>query len=145
METIDSLKERLTAQQLQAVELLVENEFAGKNKRTQDEIADEVGVSRMTLFSWRTENADFIEYFRRRADERLNAMSVMVDAKLISLIDGSQWNNGIPSVRAIDLFYRRFGLLVDRKEVVNVGESKKSTDIDEMKRQIEEMRKKRKN
>ncbi|MGG3692970.1 phBC6A51 family helix-turn-helix protein [Heyndrickxia ginsengihumi] len=144
METIDSLKERLTVQQLQAVELLVENEFAGKNKRTQDEIANEVGVSRMTLFSWRTENADFIEYFRRKADERLNAMSVMVDAKLISLIDGSQWNNGIPSARAIDIFYRRFGLYPEHKKVLSI-ESEKSLDIDEMKRQIEEMRKKRKN
>ncbi|MED4311692.1 phBC6A51 family helix-turn-helix protein [Heyndrickxia coagulans] len=124
MITTDELKERLTPQQLQAAELLVENEFAGKDKRTQEELAAEVGISRMQLFKWRTENADFAEYVRRKADAKLNALSVMVDAKLVSLIDGSQWNNGIPSVRAIELFYKRFGLLVDRQEITNLSAPK---------------------
>lgn len=122
--TIEELKDRLTPQQQKAVDLLIENEFAGKEKRTQEDIAEEIGISRMQLYKWRVENPDFAEYYRRKADAKLNAMSVMVDARLMSLIDGSMWNNGIPSVKAIELFYRRFGLLVDRKEITNVDKPK---------------------
>ncbi|WP_019722278.1 phBC6A51 family helix-turn-helix protein [Heyndrickxia coagulans] len=140
MITTDELKERLTPQQLQAAELLVQNEFAGKEKRTQEELAEEVGISRMQLYKWRTENTYFAEYVRRKADAKLNALSVMVDAKLVSLIDGSQWNNGIPSIRAIELFYKRFGLLVDRKEITAIdGQKPKRLTKEEVERGLNEL------
>lgn len=140
MATIEELRDRLTPQQQMAAELLVANEFAGKEKRTQDEIANEVGISRQQLYTWRTKNADFAEYFRRVADLKMNSLSVAVDARLMDLILKGPSNNGIPSIKAIETYYKRFGLLVDRKEITTRDESKpKRLTQEEVARGLEEL------
>lgn len=70
------------------------------------------------------------------ADDMLSGHRSEVYAQLISLIRSKQ-----PSVKAIDLFFRRFGLLTDRQVTATENESgmasnediaKEIEDIDEL-------------
>lgn len=117
MVTIDDLKERLTPQQQMAVHLLVANEFSGKEKRTQEELAEEIGISRQALHQWRTENVNFIQYQAALTDMKLDSYRSLVDARLMTLIERGPSNNGIPSIKAIELYYKLSGSLVERKEI----------------------------
>ncbi|RLZ15303.1 phBC6A51 family helix-turn-helix protein, partial [Proteus mirabilis] len=74
MAKLDELKQKLTAKQIQAAYLLVENELMESNneeKRTQDEMANELGINRTTLWEWRTKNQDFIAFKSEVADSFL--------------------------------------------------------------------------
>jgi transcriptional regulator with XRE-family HTH domain len=121
MATLDELRDRLTPQQQMAANMYVANEFAGKEKKTQDELAEEIGITRQGLHKWRTENLDFIRYQSALTEFKLESYRTLVDAKLISLIEKGPSNNGIPSIKAIELFYKLNGRLVDRSEVVTVA------------------------
>jgi transcriptional regulator with XRE-family HTH domain len=121
MATLDELRDRLTPQQQMAANMYVANEFAGKEKKTQDELAEEIGMTRQGLHKWRTENLDFIRYQSALTEFKLESYRTLVDAKLISLIEKGPSNNGIPSIKAIELFYKLNGRLVDRSEVVTVA------------------------
>jgi DNA-binding MurR/RpiR family transcriptional regulator len=104
------LEAKLTAQQRKAALMLVENELADNTvSLSQDEIAEEVGVSRNTLFRWRTQNDDFRDYKNLLSDDFLSEQRTFVYKQLMKLIGGSQ-----PSVKALDLYLRRHGLLTDR-------------------------------
>jgi transcriptional regulator with XRE-family HTH domain len=117
MATLNDLKEHLTPQQQMAAHLLVANEFAGKEKKSQEELAEEIGVSRQTLHNWRTDNADFIRYQSALTDMKLDSYRSLVDARLMTLIERGPSNNGIPSIKAIELYYKLSGRLVERKEI----------------------------
>lgn len=109
----EQLKGKLTAQQQKAVYLLVENELMPNDQaQTQDEIAKEVGVERMTLYRWRTRNEDFIEFKNLVADDFLATDRERVYGVLMKLIFGKQ-----PSVKALDLYFKRFGLLSEKLTV----------------------------
>jgi hypothetical protein len=123
MATLNDLKERLTSQQQMAVHLLVANEFAGKDKKTQDELAEEIGISRQWLHNWRTENMDFIRYQTALTDVKLESYRTLVDAKLMHLIEKGASNNGIPPIKALELYYKLSGRLVERSEVVTAVSS----------------------
>jgi DNA-binding MurR/RpiR family transcriptional regulator len=104
------LEAKLTAQQRKAVLLLVENELTDNAvEKSQEEIAEEVGVSRNTLFRWRTQNDDFRDYKNLISDDFLSEQRTFVYKQLMKLIGGSQ-----PSVKGVDLYLRRHGLLTDR-------------------------------
>jgi DNA-binding XRE family transcriptional regulator len=124
MATMKELESKLTLKQRQAALMLVENEMATEGKKTQDEIAEELGISRQGLYKWRTQNRAFIEYRNMLSDDILSSMRPLVYKQLMSLITGSQ-----PSVKAIDLFMRRFALLTDKtlNEDVSGGEGARST------------------
>src|SRR5699024_6640682 len=97
------LEAQLDSRQRHAAYLLVENEFRGtEERRTMDEIAEEIGVSRMSLYNWRTKNRNFIDYKNEVADDFLADKRDHVYSQLMKLISSSQ-----PSVKAIDLFMRR--------------------------------------
>lgn len=128
------LEAKLSPKQRQAALLLVEREFTPNDQRkTLDEIASEVGLSVRGLYKWRNENADFIEYTNLIADEFLSANRAEVYGQLMKLISGSQ-----PSVKAIDLFMRRFGLLTE-KQVVETREVGSGTTPDAIAKEIEEL------
>lgn len=128
------LEAKLSPKQRQAALLLVEREFTPNDQRkTLDEIASEVGLSVRGLYKWRNENADFIEYTNLVADEFLSANRAEVYGQLMKLISGSQ-----PSVKAIDLFMRRFGLLTE-KQVVETREAGSGTTPDAIAKEIEEL------
>lgn len=117
MATLQELKARLTDTQLKAAHLLVANSFASKDeKRTLEDIAHECGVTRQQLWRWRYDNRDFIKYVEALSDMRLAAYRDLADAQLIKLIQGTS-NNGIPSIKALELYYKLAGRLVDRKQI----------------------------
>jgi transcriptional regulator with XRE-family HTH domain len=122
MATLKELQENLTPQQQMAAHLLIANEFAGKEKRTQEELAEEIGISRMTLHNWKTEDIDFIRYTAALTDMKLDSYRSLVDARLMTLIEKGPSNNGIPSIKAIELYYKLSGRLVERKEVTQFTE-----------------------
>lgn len=116
MMTYEDLKLLLTAEQRNAAELIVANDFAPKgNKRKLDEIAFEVGVDRRTLYNWR-QNADFTRYMSAISDNKLDNHRSLADSQLVKLIAGVS-NNGVASIKALELFYKLNGRLEDKRTV----------------------------
>lgn len=139
--TLSELKSKLTPQQLAAAELLVANDFAGKEKKTYQEIAEELEIDARTLYNWRHTPA-FIRYCATLSDSKLDSYRSVADAQLMKLIAGTS-NNGIPSIKALELFYKLNGKLVERREVVQTEElnrPKRMSD-EELQRGLEEMNK----
>lgn len=138
--SMDDLKDALSTQQVMAAHLLVANEFAGKEKKTQDELAEEIGVSRQTLHKWRTDNADFIRYQSALTDMKLDSYRSLVDSRLMTLIERGPSNNGIPSIKAIELYYKLSGRLVERKEITtNTQTDKPRMTQEEIAKGLEEL------
>lgn len=122
-----ALEAKLDGRQKVAALACVEREFAEtENRPGFDDIADEVGVSRKTLWQWRTQNKAFIEYVNLLADDFLESKRTLVYRQLMRLIEGPQ-----PSVKGIDLYLRRHGLLTERSvvETKEAGGSRDSADI----------------
>lgn len=121
-----ALEAKLTAQQRKAAYLVVENELLPtKERRTKEEIATEVGVTYKTIWSWSTRNRDFIEYKNAIADDFLETEREAVYSNLMQLIKAPQ-----PSVKAIDLYLRRFGLLTEKQVVTTETGEGARTDAD---------------
>ncbi|OMD44300.1 phBC6A51 family helix-turn-helix protein [Paenibacillus odorifer] len=137
------LEAQLTPQQQRAAQLLVINEWGelteeGGKKRTMTELADELGIARSTLFEWKR-NEMFSAYVNYITDMQLSSMRSEVNVALMRSIRGGA--NGVPSVKALDLFYRRYGLLTDRTIVEDTRtqiEEKRKTD-DEIRADISEL------
>lgn len=129
------LESRLTTQQRNAIDLLVANEFIprGEGRRTLESIAAEVGVADKTLWEWRTKKADFIELKNIVADDFLSDRRPEVYGQLMALILGSQ-----PSVKAIDLYLKRFGLLTE-KQVVETTDSTSQRSNEDIQRQLDDL------
>lgn len=105
------LEAKLDARQRKAAYLLVENELRETGeRRSYEDIAEEIGVTYKTIWEWRTKNRNFIDYKNEIADDFLADKRDQVYAQLMKLITAPQ-----PSVKAIDLFMRRHGLLTDRQ------------------------------
>ena len=131
---MQQLEAKLTAQQRKAAYMLVENELRDSgDKLSQEQIADEVGVTYKTIWSWRTKNKTFIEYKNLIADDFLADKRDQVYGQLMKLITGSQ-----PSVKAIDLFMRRFGLLTD-KTVIEQDTGEGSRTNADLEKELEEL------
>lgn len=131
---LKELESKLTAQQQKAAFLLVENDLRSNDeKRTQEEIAEEVGVTYKTIWEWRKKNRNFIDYKNEIADDFLAEYRSGVYGQLMKLINGSQ-----PSVKAIDLYLKRFGLLTEKQ--VNVTEDNSgSRSNDDLAKELEEL------
>lgn len=136
---IDELQERLKPQQVMAAQAMVANEFAGKDKKTLEELAADLGITRQTLHNWKTNNIAFIEYQRALSTVTLDSQRAFVDSQLMKLIAGG--NNGIPSVKGVELYYKLTGALVERTEVLSGNTSEKPNRMtrDELARQVEEL------
>lgn len=137
------LESQLTPQQRKAAQLIVNNEWAellsaeGK-KKTAQELADEIGISRSTFFEWKGQEA-FGAYVNYLTDVQLSTMRSEVNIQLMRAIRGGA--NGIPSVKALDLYFRRYGLLTDRTVVEDMRESveaRRKTD-EEIRAEISEL------
>lgn len=128
------LESKLTPQQQKAAFLLVENDLRDTgDKRTQEEIAEEVGVTYKTLWTWRKQNRNFIDYKNEIADDFLAEYRSGVYGQLLKLINGSQ-----PSVKAIDLYLKRFGLLTE-KQVISNEDSTGSRSNADLAKELEEL------
>lgn len=128
------LEAKLTLQQRKAALMLVENELETEGKKSLDEIAEEVGVSRQALYKWRTQNKAFIEYRNMLADDFFSSMRPIVYKQLMKLINGPQ-----PSVKAMDLFFKRFALLTDKTIVEDSTTGNELRSDDAIKRELEEL------
>jgi len=123
-----ALEAKLTAQQRKAAYLIVENELKDNKDETKleyQQIAEEVGVTYKTIWEWRTKNRNFIDYKNLIADDFLSDKRAIVYGQLLKLIDGSQ-----PSVKAIDLYLRRHGLLTDKTVIEQDNGEGARTDAD---------------
>jgi len=137
------LEERLSADQLKAVYMLLDNELASEEDRlTQDEIAEACNVHRATLYRWRTQNQDFIDYRREVMQNYISDMSGLFLKSLRRSIIGT---NGTPSMKALDLFAKIEGLVDSASKVdVNIGAGGRSNDdledeLAELDKQLESM------
>ena len=134
---IKALEAKLDAKKRKAAYLLVENELLETgDKRTQEDIAEEVGVTYKTLWSWRTKDPVFIEYKNAIADDFLAEKRAHVYGQLMKLIGGSQ-----PSVKALDLYLRRFGLLTEKQVTVteDSGSNRSNEDIAKELEELDEL------
>lgn len=121
-----ALEAKLEGRKVQAARMCVEREFAAQeDRKTTEEIAQEVGVSRIALWKWRTQDPDFIEYMNLLADTYLSSYRSFVYKQLLKTISGEQ-----PSVKGIDLFFRRHGLITEKHEVkTDTTASRDSADL----------------
>lgn len=118
----DKYKYRLTPQQQKAAEMLVENEFAMKGeKRNLEEIAEEVGVSVRTLYSWR-QDTDFVGYSAAVSSVIFESYTPLAESQLIKGIRGTS-NNGIASNKSLEMFFRLLGRFVDHRVVTQIDDS----------------------
>ncbi len=109
------LEGKLTVQQRNAAQMIVDNEFgllSENGKRLPNhELMERIGIGNDTFYTWKRK-PEFRAYMNELADDQLDENRSRVYSQLMRLIDGG--NNGMPSVKAIDLWMRRFGLLTDR-------------------------------
>ena len=111
------LLSQLTPQQQQAAELIVENEFnrgLGNTPKKLEDIGEEVGVSRQTISKWKKLPA-FIEYSAYISKQHTDSLRPLADSQLAKLLKGTS-NNGIPSIKALELYYKISGVLIERRE-----------------------------
>ncbi|ALC81542.1 phBC6A51 family helix-turn-helix protein [Bacillus gobiensis] len=126
--SMEELELSLTDQQKKAAWLLNNNELAAQvegKKRSYEEIAEEVGISTKTLYNWRKSDRNFIAYQNAISDVTLYSYRSEVDAMLIKLIRGG--NNGIGSIKALQLYYQMIGKLVNKSEMSIVSEDQRKT------------------
>lgn len=116
MITLEEIKGHLTPQQQKIARTLVDNEFLGKKKQTLEEIAEQEGLSVRTLYNWRQDRY-FILYQNYIADSALDGFMPTAVAKLKESVEGRS-NNGIPSMKALELYFKLAGRLIDKKEVI---------------------------
>jgi hypothetical protein len=131
---LKALEAKLDARKRKAAYLLVENELRDTGeKRTQEDIAEEIGVTYKCLWEWKTKDPVFIEYKNALADDFLSEKRAYVYGQLMKLIGGSQ-----PSVKALDLYLRRFGLLTE-KQVITTEDNGGSRTNDDLASELAEL------
>ena len=72
-------------------------------------------MDRRTLYNWR-QNSDFTRYMSAISDNKLDNHRSLADSQLIKLIAGVS-NNGVASIKALELFYKLNGRLEDKRTV----------------------------
>lgn len=103
--------------QQKAALLLVERDFVDKkDRKTQEEIAEECGVTRVTLWNWDKKDANFIAYKNYLASEMMNSQLSFVYSKLMDII-------GEGNTKGIEMFLKRIGDL-DTKSDVTINDKR---------------------
>lgn len=132
------LEAQLDPRQRKAALLIVERDLSDEaievgKRMTFEQIGKEVGVSRKCIHDWRTKNKAFIDYVNLLADDYLDAKRARVYNRMMALIESEQ-----PSVKAIDLYMRRFALLTD-KSLVETTEPSEGRSNEDIEAQIKEL------
>ena len=129
------LESKLKANQIKAAYLMVENELRETgDKKTMEEIAEEVGVHYKTTWEWRTKNKVFIEYKNAIADDFLSDKRALVYGQLMKLITSPN-----PSVKAISLFLQNQGLLTNKTQIETIGGASESTSNESIEKDLAEL------
>lgn len=107
---------RFKPKQREVALALVEREFAEKKARkTKGEIAEENGITAMTLWRWENHDANFIAYKNHLASEFMDSRLAFVYGKLLDVI-------GEGNTKGIELFLKRIGDL-DTKTDLTISKS----------------------
>ncbi|MGI1828781.1 phBC6A51 family helix-turn-helix protein [Bacillus safensis] len=129
------LEAKLTYEKRKAALACAMNEIMPEDgaKKTQTELAEELGMSRMGLYRWRTQDPVFIEYMGLLADEMLASHQAEVYGVLIRAMRGKQ-----PSMKAIELYTKLIGKLADRQIITdNTSDNQTIGDINEITAEID--------
>src|SRR5699024_11699834 len=122
--------------QLKAVYLLLDNELASEGSRmSQDEIAAECNVNRSTLYRWRTQNQDFIDYRRERSEEHTSELQSRFDLVCRLLLEkknktNTRKNHNKNLVNSCVLNQYQAGSFVGSMEVVRHDTTSKTTAVE---------------
>jgi hypothetical protein len=134
MRTIEELELDLSPVQKKAAWLLVQNDLATSmkgEKKTLEEIANECAIDTKTLYNWRKTDRDFIDYKNSITDMTLDDFYSEAMAMLMKLIRGTS-NNGMGSIKALELYLKTTGRLINRSEIsTSEGERKSRRLTDE--------------
>ena len=125
----DLLAERLEVRQQRAVYLLIENEMLSRSDpeyKTQEQIAEEVGVDRVTLWRWRKQDQAFIEFKKEVAKDYLGDSVGIFVKQLVASMEGT---NGAPSQKALDLFAKMMGFIKNEHSVEVTQGGRSSEDL----------------
>ncbi|SFP98954.1 phBC6A51 family helix-turn-helix protein [Salibacterium halotolerans] len=115
MSRTNDLARKLSSQQRHAAHLLVDKELTG-NGRTIKDIADEVGVSDRMVYHWKKEET-FILYKNAINEQQIAEVVGEIDGLLINHIREMGSKNGSFSVKAMELAYKRLGMLTNKSEI----------------------------
>lgn len=120
---------RFKPKQREAAIALVEYEFMPKGQRkTKQEIADELGICRKTLHNWDTKDENFIAYKNYLASEFMDSHLAFVYKKLLDSIERG-------SVRGIELYLKRIGDLAEQNEIT-IRQEGEVKDFDERRKEL---------
>lgn len=110
---------------------LVAREFADKKERkSKGDIAEEHGVTTMTLWRWENHDANFIAYKNHLASEFMDSRLPFVYAKLIEGITAG-------NTKLIELFLKRIGDL-DTKTDLTINKSRDEKTQEERLAELQE-------
>lgn len=128
-QSYDSTK--LLAGQREAAVLVTEFQFTKKGERefeTLDDIAFHLGITRMTLYRWRTKDENFIALVNDLGERYMSTKVNDVYSTLVNTaVDGN--------TKSIEMFLKNRGLLADRVELSD------GTKDDSVKDRTEELEK----
>lgn len=143
--TFDQLEVQISGVQRKAAWLLVNGDIesiGGAKSKTYDEIAEECGIDTKTLYNWRSKDAKFIAYCNAISYRVTDSFQSEADAMLRELcLRGGA--NGLGSIKALELYYKRMGLLVNKSEVTNtdsINRDYRPLTDDEVAEKIREMK-----
>lgn len=108
---------RFKPKQREVALALVEREFADKKERkSKGDIAEDNGITVMTIWRWENHDANFIAYKNHLASEFMDSRLAFVYGKLLEVI-------GSGNTKGIELFLKRIGDL-DTKTDININQSR---------------------
>ena len=122
----DQLAEQLSAKQQKAVYMLIENEMAATaDQKTQEELAEEIGISRKVLWEWRKKNQAFIEFKKEVAKDYLADGVGIFARQLMRSMEGKN-----PSQKALDLYAKMMGFIKSEHSVeISQGGAKSNEEL----------------
>lgn len=113
---------------------LVEREFSDrKGRKTKNVIAEENGITTMTLWRWENEDANFIAYKNHLASDFMDSKLPFVYARLIDVI-------GEGNTKGMELFLKRIGDLDTKGELTINSNAKDETPEERIARLTERLK-----
>lgn len=110
---------------------LVEREFADKKiRKSKGAIAEENGITPMTLWRWENHDGNFIAYKNHLASEFMDSRLAFVYGKLLEVI-------GEGNTKGIELFLKRIGDL-DTKTDLTINQSRDEDSQEERLAKLQE-------
>lgn len=110
--------------------LLASNEFLPKGERKSNaEIAEQVGVDPQTIWRWKHKDPNFIAYMNSLSSDIMDSYLPLVYSKLIGII-----NQG--NAKGIEMFLKRAGDLDSKQEVIVRDGGNEDQSVEERKKAL---------